>query len=196
MVFWGYQNSYKGDGYVINMDNTKGEVADLLKMLKHNNWLDRYTRAVFIEFSILNMHSNLFSKFTRVLEYPPYGGMFSWVTVETIKLYRYTGAAGLIYLTVEMVCFLFYIAVLVKEIKFAFSLRIEYLKSIQRVAQLVVVTMTGLAFGLYIYRSILTTKTVEKMKNNEGNFSRMCTVYFLKEIIELFFSKKIRKFVI
>ena len=123
---------------------------------------------MFIEFSVLNINSNLFSKFTLVFEIPPYGGLFTWERIETLMLYKYTGAAGLIYLTLEMICFLFYIVVIARTMRQFIKLGVRFLFSITSIVQITAIILIGCAFALYIYRSLQTTTTVEKMKNNKG----------------------------
>ena len=159
---------YTHDGYIVNLNRNLEDATNLLDKLSNHSWLDQHTRAVFVEFSILNMNSNLFSKFTRVFEVPTYGGLFTWERTETLKLYRYTGAAGLFYLTLEMFCFLFYFAVIVRTIRQCIQLRLSVFYNIAQMIQILAIVLTGCAFGLYVYRSLQTTKTVEKMKNNEG----------------------------
>ena len=159
---------YDYDGYVVNLGRGYEDASALIDKLSNHSWLDQHTRAIFVEFSVLNMNSNLFSKFTRVFEVPTYGGLFTWDQTQTLQLYRYTGASGMVYLTLEMCCFLFYLAVMVRAIAQCIKMRFAVFYSINQMTQIVTIVLTGLSFGLYVYRSLITTKTIEKMKNNEG----------------------------
>ena len=167
-TFWGFLTTYDYDGYIVNLGYSMSDSIAIVDRLSQHSWLDQHTRAVFVEFSILNMNSNLFSKFTLVFEVPTYGGLFTWQRTETLKLYRYTGATGLLYLTLEMICFLFYFAVIFRTIRQCVQLRLAVFRDIGQMIQILAIVLAGCAFGLYVYRSLLTTKVVEKMKNNEG----------------------------
>ncbi|MGH0135307.1 UNVERIFIED_CONTAM: hypothetical protein FKN15_059034 [Acipenser sinensis] len=57
---WGILTTYSGSGYYQDLNMTKEESAYLLQNLKENLWLDRGTRAVFIDFTAYNANINLF----------------------------------------------------------------------------------------------------------------------------------------
>ena len=68
-------NLYSGGGYVFEL---RGDVETLLsrsKELERDAWVDRYTRAIFIEFTVYNPGSNLFSINTLLLEMPDSGSL-------------------------------------------------------------------------------------------------------------------------
>jgi len=53
-VYTGTMASYSGDGYSANLGSSIGAAQTLLQDLENNRWIDMYTRAVFVEFNILN----------------------------------------------------------------------------------------------------------------------------------------------
>ncbi|MEQ2164473.1 hypothetical protein GOODEAATRI_006992 [Goodea atripinnis] len=57
---WGQVSKYGGGGYYQDLSRTKEESANHLQFLKDNLWLDRGTRAVFLDFSVYNGNINLF----------------------------------------------------------------------------------------------------------------------------------------
>ncbi len=56
----GTMATYNGGGYVKNLAHTKDESTQILEYLKSNLWLDRGTRAVFLDFTVYNANINLF----------------------------------------------------------------------------------------------------------------------------------------
>lgn len=58
--YWGLLTTYSGAGYYQDLSRTKEGSADILAELMENLWLDRGTRAVFIDFSAYNANINLF----------------------------------------------------------------------------------------------------------------------------------------
>ena len=53
-------NKYGGGGYVRNLGLTQQDTTDIINYLKDNLWIDRATRAVFIDFTVYNANINLF----------------------------------------------------------------------------------------------------------------------------------------
>lgn len=61
--------SYGGGGYAKNLAHTRAETEEILENLKSNLWLDRGTRAVFLDLTVYNGNINLFCQLK--LEYVP-----------------------------------------------------------------------------------------------------------------------------
>ena len=51
---------YGKGGYVKNLGQSQEESAQILAELNANNWIDRGTRAVFVDFTTYNANINLF----------------------------------------------------------------------------------------------------------------------------------------
>lgn len=58
--YWGQVSNYGGGGYYQDLSRTREESAVQLRFLKDHLWLDRGTRAVFLDFSVYNGNINLF----------------------------------------------------------------------------------------------------------------------------------------
>ena len=62
--------------------------------MKDNFWIDRYTRAVFVEFNIYNANTNLMMIVTLLSEIIQTGGWNYFYNVQAIRLYRWQGGLG------------------------------------------------------------------------------------------------------
>ncbi len=62
-----------GGGYVQNLASRNNETMDILADLKSNLWLDRGTRAVFVDFTVYNANINLFCVIRLLIEFPATG---------------------------------------------------------------------------------------------------------------------------
>lgn len=62
--YWGLLATYSGAGYYQDLSQSQEESADMLQELMSNLWLDRGTRAVFIDFSTYNANINMFCVLT------------------------------------------------------------------------------------------------------------------------------------
>lgn len=67
----------------------RSEAISQLKSLKAVNWLDRKTGAVFIELTLYNTQSNLFTAVKLLAEMSPDGTVCTSVKVTSAQLFRY-----------------------------------------------------------------------------------------------------------
>ena len=69
-------STYLGGGYVFEMHwDTFDEIANNLTFLQSSNWIDRQTKAVFIEFNLYNPNIGLFSYCYILFEILPTGNL-------------------------------------------------------------------------------------------------------------------------
>ncbi|XP_062900047.1 polycystin-1-like protein 1 isoform X3 [Mobula hypostoma] len=84
----GQFNCLKGKGSIINLGRTRNEAYATLLALKKTKWIDRYTRAVIVEFTLYNPPTNLFTIVSLLAELPPSGGILSLVHIESVRIYQ------------------------------------------------------------------------------------------------------------
>ncbi len=58
--YTGLISSYSGGGFYQDLGSTRANTEVIMANLKQNLWLDRGTRAVFIDFTVYNGNINLF----------------------------------------------------------------------------------------------------------------------------------------
>ena len=63
---WGTLAKYGGGGYYQDLPPLKADAAQVLQELKDGLWVDRGTRAIFIDFTVYNANINLFCVITLV----------------------------------------------------------------------------------------------------------------------------------
>lgn len=61
---------YGGGGYVFRLRDDLETMINKTYQLEKEAWIDRYTRAIFIEFTVYNVGTNLFSVNYLLLEKP------------------------------------------------------------------------------------------------------------------------------
>ena len=87
--FWAERTWFSGGGYVANLGENMTFAMQLLRNLSRDDWLDQHARAVFVEFNILNVNTNLFNLVTICFELPTEGASLSYVSIQSVKLYRF-----------------------------------------------------------------------------------------------------------
>ena len=66
---------YGGGGYAYNLGRRQKSAAEGITYLMNNNWLDKQTRAVFVEFTTFNNQMNLYTVSFIIFEILPTGGL-------------------------------------------------------------------------------------------------------------------------
>ncbi len=169
LPYWGQLEMYSGGGYVSNLGKTKPESWQIFDDLERNRWIDYLTRVVFVEFNILNMNSNLFSLVVVAYEFPPVGGVYTWTTIDTVQLYRYTGSVGLLSLLVELLTLVWFTVITVLTIRQAVKMKLKFFTQFWNVMKMFALLFFIIAFSLYVYRSVWTQRIITEMLNNKGD---------------------------
>ena len=55
---WTQHNRYDGGGYVLDLGYDKPTAIRMMEGVKDKDWIDRRTRAVLLEFQVLNLNTN------------------------------------------------------------------------------------------------------------------------------------------
>ena len=105
----GVYTLYGGGGYVLKLDTSIGNARNILTELRDYKWINRETRAVFIEFTLYNANINLFAYCVFLTEFTEIGGLMTWSDIHTFRAYQQTGGLG----TYSMVCYAIYVVVLI-----------------------------------------------------------------------------------
>ena len=102
---------YPAGGYIADLGRSKKETDDILNYLFEHQWLDEYSRAVFVELTLFNTNANFFIYASLLAEFTAAGGSMVHKKVVTTRLDRYSsgfavfiGACEILFLT----CTLYY----------------------------------------------------------------------------------------
>lgn len=66
--FKGHQARYDGGGYLLELGRTRQESRSVINYMKKTRWLDHRTRAIFVEFTLLNPNINKFLDVVLLIE--------------------------------------------------------------------------------------------------------------------------------
>ncbi|UJR22497.1 hypothetical protein I4U23_025550 [Adineta vaga] len=117
--YTGQYGKYDGDGYIVDLaqyDRTNRRFIKDLNELEKYHWLDKATRALFIDIITYNPSINLFSYIKLVFEMPLTGGIFPSHKIENRQLFRYVGARKYILIICEITIVIFTFIFLFVEI--------------------------------------------------------------------------------
>ena len=118
-IYFGKYGSYLGGGYVYKMINNDSQsIKNDLLFLQKMSWIDKRTRALFIEFNLFNPNVNLFSYCQMVFELLPSGNIISSSKFITISLWsNYREIAFTCCLTCYLIVILIMLTKQIKQFK-------------------------------------------------------------------------------
>nr|XP_045585124.1 polycystic kidney disease protein 1-like 2 [Procambarus clarkii] len=165
----GILGTYSGGGYVISLNSLEADDIQKLQTMPAMGWIDKYTRAVLVEFSIYNANVNLFSTCSIVAEFIEGGGVTPSWRFEPVQLIQNPGSFGYI----ETLCQLIFVIVTVIftlwELWKIKKLKWEYLSSYWNMAEICIILTSYATIYVFVERYFLTQAAMEIFNNTYGD---------------------------
>ncbi|XP_008828400.1 polycystin-2 [Nannospalax galili] len=149
---WGIIATYSGAGYYLDLSRTREETAAQIAGLRKNFWLDRGTRATFIDFSVYNANINLFCVVRLLVEFPATGGVVPSWQFQPVKLIHYVTTFDFFLAACEIIFCFFILYYVVEEILEIRIHRLHYFRSFWNCLDVVIVVLSIVAVVINIYR--------------------------------------------
>ena len=166
MPFWGKRTVYSGGGYTADLGYTLNQALRIAGDLKAYNWIDRFSRAIFVEFTLFSAHVNLFSTVTYLVESSPTGGSSTFLKVDTFRLYQHVGPSAGILIFCESVAILIVLIMFYKAVKQVYKEKVAFFKKAWNVIDLIIALLSFAACALYIIRHVNSISTISKLQYN------------------------------
>ncbi|CAG2061145.1 unnamed protein product [Timema podura] len=181
LVYFGEYATYHGGGYVSPLGRNLKNSQVVLKFLQHFNWLDRHTRAVFIEFTTYNINRNLFNVVHLLTEWSvssawttSYNGHCGYIKfppkIQTVKLLVLGGEHGTMWLISSLLFLLMLCLLMLRQflILRKISSR-EFFKSWWNIIDIIIIALGFSAILFYFFRSIYVSSLVKMLEAADGN---------------------------
>ncbi|XP_075684334.1 polycystin-1-like protein 1 [Rhinoderma darwinii] len=81
---------YEERGSIINLGRSRTEAYSALRNIRNQQWIDRQTRALVVQFLLYNPPTNLFTMVSLLTELPLSGGIITSPYIDSVKIYRIT----------------------------------------------------------------------------------------------------------
>ncbi|KAH0619520.1 hypothetical protein JD844_000206 [Phrynosoma platyrhinos] len=157
---WGKLAVYRGGGYVVHLGTDSQNASRILQYLFENIWLDTFTRAVFVEFTVYNANVNLFCIVSLMFETSALGAFFTRAELQSIRLYPYTDGLHIFVVAAEVIYFLFVIYYMVGQGKLMKALKWNYFRSKWNLLELAIITISWSALSVFVRRTILGSRDI------------------------------------
>ncbi|GCB66710.1 hypothetical protein scyTo_0007925 [Scyliorhinus torazame] len=167
---WGKLAVYRGGGFVAEIGTERKAAARMIKYLRDSSWVDMYTRAIFVEFTIYNANVNLFCVVTLMLEMKAIGVFLGNVEMEIIRLFHYVDQNYSSIIGAQIIFILIVIYYMVVQGKLLKQKRMKYFWDKWNLIDLAIILCSWSAFGLYIKRAVLGTRVINDYLQNRDRF--------------------------
>ena len=167
--YWGEVSVYNGGGYVVRLRGNVTALRYKMSQLQEEGWIDRYTRAVFVEFTVYNPGVNLFAVSTMLAEFRPSQGIVPSYRFEPVMLFPYMNSVMLFVLACEIIYLVFTVYFIFAEARNLYKQKLSYFKEFWNLVELGICSMSVTAVVIYFYRMFETNKLTERFKVSHGN---------------------------
>ncbi|XP_076879791.1 polycystin-1-like protein 2 isoform X2 [Brachyhypopomus gauderio] len=168
---WGSVAMYRGGGFVVDLGSDLQNASSLLQYLFENTWLDVYTRAVFVEFTVYNANVNLFCIVTLMLETTAVGAFQYRSELQSVRLYQSTGGLHIFVMASEAIYFLFILYYMFQQGKLMKSQKWGYFSSKWNVLELAIIILSWSALSVFIKRTLLGNQDIEYYQNHKDQYA-------------------------
>ena len=162
-------STYGGGGYVIILEPGRYNHKRLWTLENHL-WIDHNTRAVLTEFTTYNGQSNLFSIVTLVAEFPASGGVVTFNSIQTVRLYDFTESSEVFVRCIQAFFLCFIAFFLFKSAKNLYRQGWNFFYQFWNCIEAALVLFAAAAVGLYVYRYQQVSNLLVRVNADPFNF--------------------------
>lgn len=163
---WGRFAVYHGGGYLANLGYNKLAARRVINDLVENNWIDSRTRAVIVEFSLLNPSTNIISVMSYFYEILPSGFSGTFKNYGMLPLASTDSQAHNAYLFFVLLFGVFLLCYFIRECIKLFRQKCSYFKSLWNWMGFFQIFTASLALIFQAIKSQRIAKTLGKLKEN------------------------------
>ncbi|KAG9330149.1 hypothetical protein JZ751_027170 [Albula glossodonta] len=170
-LVWGSLVLYRGGGFVADLGPDRESARSTLQHLFDSTWLDMFTRAVFVEFTVYNANVNLFCIVTIILETTAVGAFQYRSELQSVRLYQSTGGMHIFVMASEVIYFLFILYYMFEQAKLMKQQKWAYFRSKWNLLELAIIILSWSALSVFIKRTLLGNRDMEYYQNHQDQFA-------------------------
>lgn len=167
LPFYGTGILYGGGGFVADLGYNKSTANEVVDLLRERNWIDEYTAAVFLEFTVFNPSSALFSSVRYLYERLPSGAINTIMRTDTLTVYTPTNKT--MYFFFQLCQFLLMVIILITiafEIIRIIRQGVGYFKAIWSLVQWIEVISIVIAIAMFYLKEKYVGRLIERLQAN------------------------------
>ncbi|XP_028291886.1 polycystic kidney disease protein 1-like 2 [Gouania willdenowi] len=168
---WGRLGVYRGGGFVVELGPDLTNASSTLEHLFSSKWLDTYTRALIVEFTVYNANVNLFCMVTLMLETAAVGVFQFHNELQSIRLYQSTSGLPIFVMAAEIIYLLFVLYYMFLQGKLMRTQRWMYFKNMWNLLELSIIMLTWSAVAVFIIRTVFGNRDLDYYQNHKDKFA-------------------------
>nr|XP_033472921.1 polycystic kidney disease protein 1-like 2 [Epinephelus lanceolatus] len=168
---WGKMVLYRGGGFVAELGPDSQNASSTLEYLFRNTWLDIYTRAIIVEFTVYNANVNLFCIVTFLLETTAVGAFQFHSELQSVRLYQSTGGLHIFVMAAEIIYLLFILYYMFLQGKLMKQQRWAYFKSKWNLLELAIILLSWSTVAVFVQRTLLGNHDMTYYQNHKDQFA-------------------------
>lgn len=176
----GVYNTYGGGGYIMNFQVNNYISNKIQDEFNRALWIDRKTRAVFLEFTLYNANTNQFANVFFLIEFPESGGAIPYYQINVITAYNSFDPYTVTCLVVFGLCFIMFI------IKNSYNLimeRTNFFKNFWNLVDLSAFISTSSMSAAYVIQYYGTQAVLEQFRQDPRIFVNFYYLVVLNQLI-------------
>ncbi len=175
LPIYGHFSFYSGSGYVVLLPDELEDAKQIVEDLKTNNWVNLYSRAIIVEFTVYNANIDLFSNVLLLFEMPPAGGTVTMFFIDTFRVYSSVGSLGGVAMVCELAVIVVVIYFIIKVTRGVLKERKAFFRNLSNLVEFLQVILSCTAVVLFVSRQLLTSQALKTVFAAKGRYT-LCTV--------------------
>lgn len=167
LSFHGFYATYGGGGYVADLGYNAETASGVIDDLENSGWIDERTFAVFVEFTVYEPSSTLFSAVKYLYERYPTGGTKTTGTIDTLMIYYPVDPTfRSLYLFCQLLLVFLVFGLFVTEIITLYFQGCKYFTHIWNLVEMSQIICAVAAITQYFFKAKYTSEYVRRVRHN------------------------------
>ncbi|XP_056318345.1 polycystic kidney disease protein 1-like 2 [Danio aesculapii] len=167
---WGVAALYRGGGYVMDLGSDLQNATMKLQYLFNSTWLDEYTRAVFVEFTVYNANVNLFCIVTLILESSAVGAFQFRSVLQNVSLYNSVGSFISFLMASRVIYFLFVVYYMFLQGKLLKRQKWAYFRNKWNLLDMAIIILSWSSLSLFIQKTVQGNIDIQYYQKHKNQF--------------------------
>ncbi|XP_041369822.1 polycystic kidney disease and receptor for egg jelly-related protein-like [Gigantopelta aegis] len=160
--------TYPGGGYVLQFPRNAVLAHEVLEDMRNTSWIDEYTRAVFVEFTVFNPSVHLFTVAELIFEFSNTGFVYPYHQIYTSNFYHYQNEFETFVAACEVLFVLYLVTFTYWEIEKIRKLKwVKYFSDSWNIVEVIILSLSYTIIGLFINRLIICSHLMSKFSDSD-----------------------------
>ncbi|GAB1610845.1 hypothetical protein Ahia01_001371000 [Argonauta hians] len=175
-------NTYSGGGYICNFEVNNKISRQILEELVQSRWVDRQTRAVFVEFTVYNPNFHMFAYLNFLIEIPESGGVLPYYIISVFRPYGFDGTLAIASQSAFVFCM---VLLLIKVIYNLSKMQKAFFSQFWNVIDLFSLIFCLVSMSIFIIQHIQNERILTEFRTDPKLFVNFYRVVLWNEMISI-----------